>query len=285
MKVLITGAKGQLGSDLIKVCIDQGIQYVDTDIHNLDITKKEAVHNIFLEHKFDVVLHCAAYTAVDQAEDNQELCYQINVEGTNLLVQEALEQKAKFVYISTDYVFKGLGVEAYKPEDKTDPQSYYGLTKFLGEEAVRNNTKRHFIIRISWAFGLNGKNFIRTMLRVGRDNKEIRIVNDQIGSPTYTKDLAKLLIDMIQTEKFGTYHASNEGYCSWAEFAEYVFKRANYTCKVVGIPSDEYPTRAKRPLNSRLSKEKIDEMGFSRLPDWQDAVDRYLHELSEAGEL
>jgi len=229
-----------------------------------------------MNYKPDVVIHCAAYTAVDKAEDERDLCYAVNVLGTKNIVEACKELDAKMVYISTDYVFDGEKEEPYEVTDTPNPVNYYGYTKYLGEEAVKNNLEKYFIVRISWVFGKNGNNFVKTMLRLGQERKEIKVVCDQIGSPTYTFDLAKLLCDMIQTDKYGIYHATNEGYCSWYEFACEIFKIAGMDVKVIPIKSEEYSTRAKRPRNSRLSKENLVEKKISVLPKWNTSLEKFI---------
>lgn len=278
MKVLVTGVKGQLGFD---VCIEldkRNIENKGIDREDCDITDENAVLNYIKEYAPDVVIHCAAYTAVDRAEDEKEICYNVNVKGTEYIARACKEVNAKMVYISTDYVFEGVGDNAYEVQDKTAPNNTYGITKYEGEEAVRNILDKYFIIRISWVFGINGNNFINTMMKLGESKSELSVVADQIGSPTFTYDLAPLICDMIATEKYGIYHATNEGYCSWAEFAEYIFSVTGQNVIVHHIKSEEYPTKASRPKNSRLSKASLDKAGFKRLPEWKDAVKRYINE-------
>lgn len=281
MKFLVTGVNGQLGYDIVKELKRREYDdIVAPDRETMDITNKEQVEKIILKEQPNVIFHCAAYTAVDKAEDESEIAERINREGTKNLVEAASKVHAKFVYISTDYVFDGEKDGIYEVDDKTNPQSVYGKTKYQGEEETRK-LKEHFIVRISWVFGKNGKNFIKTMLTLADTKEEINVVNDQVGSPTYTKDLAKLLVDISKTEQYGTYHATNEGFCSWADLAEYAVTKAGKLMKVNRITSEEYPQKAKRPKNSKLSKEKLIEKGFSKLPTWQDAVDRYVEELKE----
>jgi dTDP-4-dehydrorhamnose reductase len=227
------------------------------------------------------VVHCAAYTAVDRAEDDQDLCRAINVTGTRAIAEACRQIDAKMVYISTDYVFAGDGVEP-QPEDKPiAPLNFYGLTKAEGEAAVREVLEQHFIIRTSWVYGKNGNNFVKTMLKLAQTRNELKVVCDQVGAPTYTPDLAALICDMLQTTRYGTYHGVNEGACSWQEFAAAIFAAAGLTVSVLPIPTADYPTRARRPLNSRLAKGSLDKNGFSHLPTWQDALDRYLNELRD----
>ncbi|MCR5607795.1 MAG: dTDP-4-dehydrorhamnose reductase [Lachnospiraceae bacterium] len=279
MKVLATGFKGQLGYDVIKRLEALNIECKGVDIDDFDLTNKDQTINYILDYKPDVVVHCAAYTAVDKAEDNRELCYNINVNGTAYIAEACKKLDAKMVYISTDYVFEGLGTDEYKPDDKKNPINYYGETKSLGEDEVTKALEKFFIIRISWVFGVNGNNFVKTMLRLGAERDSLNVVADQIGSPTYTYDLAELIADMIQTDKYGIYHATNEGFCSWYEFTEEIMKCGNRNCKVSPIESKDYPTRAKRPFNSRMDKSKLEENGFKRMRSWQEAVQEYINIL------
>ena len=281
MKILVTGIGGQLGYDVMKVLRQREIDCAGADRKDFDITDQEAAHEFITSFHPDAVIHCSAYTAVDRAEQEKDLCRRVNADGTENLARICAEIHAKMVYISTDYVFPGTGTDFYRPDDETHPLNFYGLTKWEGEEAVRRRLKNHFIVRTSWVFGKNGNNFIKTMLRLGKEREEINVVDDQIGSPTYTADLAPLLCDMAVSDRYGTYHAANEGICSWADFAEEIFRQAGIHCKVNRIPSSEYPTPAKRPFNSRLSKEKLTANGFRKLPEWQDAVKRYLLEIAE----
>lgn len=287
MKVLVTGCKGQLGYDVSKELTKRGDTAVSVDIDEMDITDKAAVENYINNTNVDAVIHCAAYTAVDNAEDNVELCRKINREGTQNIVNVCKKQNLKMIYISTDYVFNGEGETPWEPDENREPLNVYGQTKYEGELAVENTLDNYFIVRISWVFGLNGKNFVRTMLNLGKTHDKLTVVADQIGSPTYTVDLAKLLVDMVHSDKYGRYHATNEGICSWYDFtceimkqaADYYPKYANV--EITPVSSDAYPTKAKRPHNSRMSKNKLVENGFDRLPTWQDAVRRYLKELKD----
>lgn len=279
MKLLVTGAGGQLGYDICKVLSERGIAYRGADRRDFDITDKDAVQNYISEYRPDGVLHCSAWTAVDAAEDAPEEVHAVNAEGTRNVALACRKIGAKLLYLSTDYVFPGTGERYYRPEDSTGPLSVYGRTKLEGERAVQDLLERHFIVRISWVFGRNGANFVKTMLRLAETKSEVGVVCDQIGSPTYTADLAPLLCDMIETEKYGIYHASNEGICSWAEFAEEIFRLAKKDVIVRPIPTSEYPTKAVRPLNSRLNKDKLEAAGFCRLPHWKDALRRYLLDL------
>ena len=276
MKVLVTGVKGQLGYDVMHELEKRGIRAVGVDIEDMDITDAESVNRVISGENPDAVIHCAAYTAVDAAEDNEELCRRINRDGTQNVANVCKGLDIKMVYISTDYVFNGEGDKFWEPDDLRAPNSVYGQTKYEGELAVQNTLDKYFIVRISWAFGKNGKNFIKTMLKLAETKDSLTVVSDQIGSPTYTYDLAGLLVDMVQTDKYGIYHATNEGICSWYEFARAIFKEAGIDITVKPVSSAEYAAKAKRPLNSRLSKEKLSENGFERLPDWQDALKRYI---------
>lgn len=280
MKVLVTGVKGQLGYDVIKCLKERDIDCIGADIDEFDITDMEQTSHYINNYKPTAVIHCSAYTAVDRAEDEKELCYKVNVEGTRNIAKVCKSIDAKMIYISTDYVFPGTGDKFYEVNDPTGPLSEYGITKLQGEDAVKEFLDKYFIVRISWVFGKNGNNFVKTMLRLGKEKDDLNVVKDQIGSPTYTADLAELLCDMIMTEKYGTYHATNEGICSWTEFTNEIIKLAGYDTVVNGITTEEYPTKAVRPKNSRMSKDKLDEAGFRRLPDRKDALKRYIHELS-----
>ncbi|PEJ59481.1 dTDP-4-dehydrorhamnose reductase [Bacillus sp. AFS002410] len=282
MKILVTGYGGQLGYDVVKECELHGIDVKGCGRKELDITKKESVFSLVDSYKPDAIIHCAAYTAVDKAEDDKENCWNVNVEGTKYLAEAAKKQNAKFVYISTDYVFNGKGENPFTEEDYPEPIGYYGLTKYEGEKIVQSLIEKYFILRISWVFGINGNNFIKTMLRLSESRNELNVVGDQIGSPTYTVDLAKLIVELIKTDKYGIYHATNEGNTSWAEFAGEIFKQADRKMLVNSISTEEYPTRASRPKNSRLSKQKLVENGFTPLPSWQDALARFLVQLKSS---
>lgn len=278
MKVLVTGVKGQLGFDVCRELDKRNIENKGIDKDDCDITDENAVLDYIKSYTPDVVVHCAAYTAVDRAEDEKEICYNINVKGTEYIARACKEIDAKMVYISTDYIFEGVGETAYEVQDKAAPNNTYGITKYQGEEAVRKILDKYFIIRISWVFGINGNNFINTMMKLGETRSELSIVADQIGSPTFTYDLSPLICDIIATDKYGIYHATNEGYCSWADLAEYIFSVTGQKVLVHHIKSEEYPVKASRPKNSRLSKASLDNAGFKRLPDWKDAVKRYINE-------
>lgn len=279
MKVIVTGVKGQLGYDIVRELKERSYDDVlGIDVDDLDITESQSVKKFMIKEKPDVIIHCAAYTEVDKAEDNEALCYDVNVNGTKYLVEAAKTHDAKFVYISTDYVFSGDKEGQYDIKDLPNPKSVYGKSKYLGEiETIRHS--KHFIIRISWVFGKNGSNFIKTMLRLGNVRDELSVVSDQIGSPTYTYDLSRLIADMIETDKYGVYHATNEGICSWYELASEVFKQTNKAIDLKPIMSSQYPTKAIRPMNSSMSKQSLVDNGFRLLESWQDAVKRYLKEI------
>lgn len=272
MKVLVTGANGQLGYDVIKLLDSECIEFLGTDRESVDITNEEQVTRVICDYNPDVVIHCAAYTAVDKAEDEKELCYAINVLGTRYIAEVCRDINAKMVYISTDYVFDGEGDNPFEVTDKPNPINYYGKTKYEGELEVQKFLDKYFVVRISWVFGSNGNNFVKTMLRLGQERDEISVVADQIGSPTYTRDIAKLLVEMVKTDKYGVYHATNEGYCSWYEFACEIFKQAGMEIKVNPIKTEDYPTIAKRPMNSRLSKKSLLLNMFSTLPTYEKAL-------------
>ena len=302
MKVFVTGVAGQLGHDVVNALCKRGHTAVGSDLAaeysgvqdgsavttcpyvSLDITDKEAVLNTLTKIAPDAVVHCAAWTAVDLAEDEdkQEKVRAINVGGTQNIADACKMLSCKMVYISTDYVFNGLGQTPWQPDCKDyKPLNVYGQTKLEGELAVANTLEKYFIVRIAWVFGLNGKNFIKTMLNVGKNHDTVRVVCDQIGTPTYTFDLSRLLVDMLETDKYGYYHATNEGgFISWYDFTCEIFRQAGYTTKVVPVTTAEYGlSKAARPFNSRLDKSKLKEMGFTPLPTWQDALSRYLKEI------
>lgn len=284
MRILVTGVKGQLGHDVVNEMVKRGLEPVGVDLEEMDITDAGACRKVITESKVDAVIHCAAYTAVDAAEDNVDVCRKVNADGTRNIAEVCRDLDIKMMYISTDYVFNGGGERPWEPDDHREPLNVYGLTKYEGEIAVEQNVQKYFIVRIAWVFGVNGKNFIKTMLRLGKEKGAVSVVNDQIGSPTYTYDLARLLVDMIQTDKYGRYHATNEGLCSWYEFACEIFRQAGMDeVKVTPVDSDGFPAKAKRPSNSRMSKEKLTENGFERLPSWQNALERYLKALKENG--
>ena len=281
MKYLITGGTGQLGHDIVKELISRGeLNYLAPTTKEMNITNKDEVEKVILGYKPDIIFHCAAYTAVDKAEEDRENCYNVNVNGTKNIVEVEKRINAKVVYISTDYVFDGTKKTEYETEDITNPINYYGYTKLLGEKEVQQ-LNDYLIVRISWVFGENGKNFVKTMLNLAETKTELSIVSDQIGSPTYTKDLSKLLLDMIENNKKGLFFATNEDFCSWYEFAEYIFKINNINIKLNKVLTKDYKTLAKRPLNSKLSKNKLDEEGLTRLPSWQDATSRFCKVLKK----
>ena len=275
MKILVTGANGQLGYDVVRELQKHNIECFGATRQDFDIIDFKATKDFIFNYLPDVVIHCAAYTAVDKAEDERELCYKVNVSATKNIAEICKKIDAKMLYISTDYVFDGTKEGFYEIEDNPNPINVYGETKLLGEEAVQKILDKYFIVRISWVFGEHGNNFVKTMLRLGAEKKELNVVADQYGSPTYTVDLAPLLVEMIKTEKYGIYHATNEGVCTWAEFAEMIFKIAKMDVKVSRITTSEYPTKAKRPLNSKLSKICL-EKNFYKLPLWISALKRYI---------
>lgn len=279
MKVLVTGVKGQLGYDVVKELERRGHQAIGVDIEEMDITDAASVRQVLCQESPDAVIHCAAYTAVDAAEENEEICRKVNVLGTQHIADMCKLLDIKMIYISTDYVFDGTGERPWEPEDAQGPVSVYGQTKYEGELAVQNTLDKYFIVRIAWVFGINGNNFVKTMLRLAETRDTLTVVNDQYGSPTYTYDLARLLVDMVQTEKYGIYHATNEGICTWYEFACAIFQTAGIPMKVLPVTSAEYAAKAKRPANSRMSKEKLTENGFAKLAAWQDALERYIKML------
>lgn len=276
MKILVTGYNGQLGYDVVKA-MPSDFECKGVDLQDFDITDKNQTMEYIKAYRPDAVIHCAAYTAVDKAEDDAETCRKVNVIGTRNIAEACKEVDAKMLYVSTDYVYGGKGNEPIEPTAQTDPQNIYGRTKLEGEEAVKSILEKYFIVRTSWVFGINGNNFVKTMLRLAQSRDVLNVVNDQVGSPTYTPDLAELIIRMVCTSEYGTYNATNEGFCSWAEFAEEIMKFGNKNTKINPIPSSDYPTRATRPLNSRLSKNCIE--SFGRLPTWKDALKRYFIEL------
>ncbi|MBR2868182.1 MAG: dTDP-4-dehydrorhamnose reductase [Clostridia bacterium] len=280
MKVVVTGAKGQLGYDVIKRLELNGDEAVGADLPELDITDSQAVEAYIESVRPDAVIHCAAYTAVDAAESEKDLCSAVNESGTRNIALSCEKYGCKLIYISTDYVFSGEGIEEFETDSPKKPCNHYGASKLAGEEAAVL-CNRCFIVRISWVFGINGKNFVRTMLRLSETRDELTVVSDQVGSPTYTYDLAILLCDMVKTEKYGVYHATNEGLCTWAEFAAEIMRLAGRKTKIIPVTSAEYKTAAVRPLNSRMSKKSLDDNGFGRLPSWQDALERYIGLLTE----
>ena len=280
MKVLVTGVKGQLGYDVVRELEKRGHTAVGVDIDEMDITDAAAVERVLTETQPEAVIHCSAFTAVDRAEDETELCRRVNVEGTENIAKICKKLDCRMLYLSTDYIFSGDGERPWEPDDEASPLNAYGQSKYDGELALKKYVEKYFIVRISWVFGINGNNFIKTMLRLGRENGAVKVVDDQIGSPTYTYDLSRLLVDMIESDRYGAYHATNEGICSWYEFAKEIFRAAGMNdVSVTPVKSGEFPVKAKRPKNSRMSKEKLVANGFALLPAWQDAVVRYMKEL------
>lgn len=284
MKVLVTGVKGQLGFDVVNELKKRGHVAVGVDIAEMDITDAEKVNSVMTEVKPDAVVHCAAWTAVDVAEDGANIpkVRAINAGGTRNIAEVCKKLGCKMVYISTDYVFDGQGTKPWEPDCKDyKPLNVYGQTKLEGELAVAQLLEKYFIVRIAWVFGVNGKNFIKTMLNVGKTHDTVRVVNDQVGTPTYTYDLARLLVDMVESDKYGYYHATNEGgYISWYDFTCEIYRQAGYSTKVIPVTTAEYGlSKAARPFNSRLDKSKLIENGFRPLPTWQDALSRYLKEI------
>ena len=288
MRVLVTGVKGQLGHDVVNEMEKRGLTPVGVDLAEMDITDKEACDRVITEANVEAVIHCAAYTAVDAAEDNIEVCRKVNAGGTRNIAEVCKKLGIKMMYISTDYVFDGQGETPWEPDCKEyAPLNVYGQSKLGGELAVAQTLEKYFIVRIAWVFGLNGKNFIKTMLQVAKNHPQVRVVNDQIGTPTYTYDLARLLVDMMETEKYGYYHVTNEGgYISWYDFTKEIYRQAGLSTEVQPVTTAEYGlSKAARPFNSRLEKKKLKENGFTPLPTWQDALGRHLQELKRQGEL
>lgn len=286
MKVLVTGVNGQLGHDVVNELTKRHHTAISTDRDEMDITNAGQVLAFVKENVPDVVIHCAAWTAVDLAEEHIDDTMKVNASGTRNIATACKEISCKMIYISTDYVFDGEGTVAWKPDNKCNPLNVYGQSKYEGEVAVRELLDKYFIVRIAWVFGINGNNFVKTMLRLGKTHDKLTVVSDQIGTPTYTYDLAQLLVDMAESDKYGTYHATNEGgFISWYDFTVEILKQAaaydnSYlNVNVIPVTSEAYPTKAKRPSNSRLDKSKLTDSGFTPLPDWKDAVSRYLKEL------
>ena len=281
MKVLVTGYNGQLGYDVIRELKSRSVECKGVDMADFDITDQKATVDYICAYSPDIVVHCAAYTAVDRAEDDTETCRRVNVDGTENIAVACEKCKAKMLYVSTDYVYGGAGNTPFEPFDETNPKNVYGKTKLDGEQAVKAHIDEYYIVRTSWVFGINGNNFVKTMLRLGKERDELTVVDDQIGSPTYTPDLARLICDMIETDKYGIYHGTNEGFCSWAEFAAEIMRLGGRKAIIRPVDSSMYPIKAERPHNSRLSKICLDDAGFDRLPDWHDALDRFLKELGD----
>lgn len=274
--ILVTGSTGQLGSDVVKELLKRGYSTLSPNRSELNLCSEDNIRNYILNSNCEAIVHCAAYTQVDKAEDEKDLCIKINATATKHIAKCAKILDIPMIYISTDYVFDGTKDGKYTENDETNPINIYGESKLAGEKCVQEILDKYYIVRTSWVFNINGKNFIETMLRLSKANNQLSIVNDQIGSPTYTKDLSRLLVDMLETSKYGLYHATNEGYCSWYEFANTIFKLANINIDIKAINSNEYASRAKRPMNSKLSKDKLIEYGFKPLPHWEDALKDYL---------
>ena len=274
--ILVTGSTGQLGSDVVKELLKRGYSTLSPNRSELNLCSEDNIRNYILNSNCEAIVHCAAYTQVDKAEDEKDLCIKINATATKHIAKCAKIFDIPMIYISTDYVFDGTKDGKYTENDETNPINIYGESKLAGEKYVQEILDKYYIVRTSWVFNINGKNFIETMLRLSKANNQLSIVNDQIGSPTYTKDLSRLLVDMLETSKYGLYHATNEGYCSWYEFANTIFKLANINIDIKAINSNEYASRAKRPMNSKLSKDKLIEYGFKPLPHWEDALKDYL---------
>ena len=278
MKILVTGVKGQLGYDVVKVLESRGHQPVGVDREEIDLMNNNMIQNFITNLKPEAIIHCAAYTAVDRAEDEVEICYQINAEAVKVMAECAKTLDIPMIYISTDYVFDGTKASEYVETDIPNPINVYGASKLKGEQYVQQLLEKFYIVRISWVFGINGNNFIKTMQRLGNEQDQLNIIHDQVGSPTYTAHLAPLLVDMIETDQYGIYHATNEGYCSWYEFAAEIFKQSQLDVTLHPITTDQYKTKAKRPLNSKMSKQKLSDYGFHRLPTWQEALKNYLNQ-------
>lgn len=279
--IIVTGVKGQLGYDVVKELNRRNIVCKGIDIDELDITDCTAVLEYMRAEKPEAVIHCAAYNSVDEAELDNDNCNAVNLYGTKNIVSACKMVNAKMMFFSTDYVFSGAKNGEYEINDIKDPLNVYGKSKSDAEEYVINNMEKYFILRISWLFGINGYNFVTKMLQLSETKAEIAVVSDQIGSPTYTRDLAKLVCDMIITEKYGVYHATNEGFCSWLEFASEIIKVSNQSISIKPVLSSDYKSQANRPLNSRLSKKSLDSAGFLRLRSWEEALHDYLEELKE----
>lgn len=279
MKILVTGYNGQLGYDVVKELNSRSVECRGVDREDFDITDRDETVGYICDYAPDAIIHCAAYTAVDRAEDDEENCRKVNADGTENIAVACEKLRAKMLYVSTDYVYGGDGEAPFETDSPTNPKNVYGVTKLEGEKAVMKYIDKFFIVRTSWVFGINGNNFVKTMLRLGDEKESLNVVCDQVGSPTYTPDLARLICDLIVTEKYGIYHGTNENFCSWAEFAAEIMKLGGKKTVINPVPSSEYPTKAERPHNSRLSKKCLDEAGIKRLPTWQDALKRFLKEM------
>ena len=276
MKILVTGATGMLGQDVLRVLREQRHECLGVGSADFDLQDMAAVRAAVTAFSPDAIVHCAAYTAVDKAESEPARCASVNGLGTLNIARAALAVDARLLHVSTDYVFDGSGETPWEEYDRPRPLNVYGLSKLQAEEAVRSLVPKHFILRTSWVFGHGGGNFVETIRRLGKEKSSISVVDDQIGSPTYSVDLARLIAQMIVTDRYGTYHGTNEGFCSFADFARMILRAEGSRCRVNPIPSSQYPSAARRPLNSRLSKRSLDEGGFSRLPIWEDALRRYI---------
>ncbi|MCU5096593.1 dTDP-4-dehydrorhamnose reductase [Bacillus wiedmannii] len=279
MKVLVTGAKGQLGQDVLCLLENQPWEVFGFGRKELDITNEEQVCEKVLSIKPDIIIHTAAYTQVDQAESDEETAFKVNAEGTKYLAQAAEAVGAKFCYVSTDYVFDGTKDTPYKADDQTNPQTVYGKSKLVGEQYTQEYCSKSYIVRTSWVFGLYGNNFVKTMLRLAEENKELGIVHDQVGSPTYTTDLAKFIISLVQTDKYGVYHGSNSGVCSWYEFAKEIFEQSNIEIEVNPLTTEDFPRPATRPKYSVLNKGMVEDNGFEAFQDWKEALKDFLKKL------
>lgn len=279
MKVLVTGAKGQLGQDVLCLLENQPWEVFGFGREELDITNEEQVREKVLAIKPNIIIHTAAYTQVDQAESDEETAFKVNAEGTKYLAQAAEAVEAKFCYVSTDYVFDGTNNEPYKTNDETNPQTIYGKSKLAGEQYTSEYCSKYFVVRTSWVFGLHGNNFVKTMLRLADERSELEVVSDQFGSPTYTNDLARFIIELVETNKYGIYHASNSGVCSWYEFAKEIFRQSNRNVNVNAISTAEFQRPAQRPAYSVLEQKKIAEQGLIMLPNWKEALGRYLSQM------
>jgi dTDP-4-dehydrorhamnose reductase len=280
MKILVTGAKGQLGFDVVKELRKRNIECLGVDIDDFDITDRDKSISFIKDYRPNLVIHCAGYTLVDSAEENKDTCMEVNYVGTKHIVLGCKSINAKLIYISTDYIFDGKKELSYEINDEPNPSNVYGLSKLLGENLIREELENYYIIRVSWMFGPSKNNFVETMIRLGNEKNKINVVDNQIGSPTYTADVASLIIEIGLSDKYGIYHATNDGFCSWAEFAKEIMKQANLKCEINPINSNKYKSKVLRPENSRLSKKSLLDNGFSLLPTWQDALGRYLNSRS-----
>jgi dTDP-4-dehydrorhamnose reductase len=281
LRIAVTGCKGQVGRAVVKR-LGSSHEMIGLGREQMDLADVESVRSALTGFEWDLIVHCGAYTQVDKAELEREECRRINVEATRQIAEIAGRRDRAMIYLSTDYVFDGKKTEPYEIDDTPNPINYYGVTKLEGELVVEKLVPRHQIVRTSWVFGANGPNFVLTMLRLGRERDVLRVISDQVGSPTYSVDVAELIAEMVLSGRTGTFHATSEGFCSWFELAEAIAEKAGFGAKVEPISTDDYPARANRPRNSRLSKRSLDEAGFRRLPHWTDALHRYLMEIGEA---